>query len=78
MATHVSHGVLPLAVVGPLAKEMVSTLELSRAALDRVPLQPWGDFEGPSIESIVARIDRVLALHRDVQDELRVTKSAGA
>ncbi|HKZ97690.1 MAG TPA: hypothetical protein VJ045_11995 [Hyphomicrobiaceae bacterium] len=57
---------------------MVSTLELSRAALDRVPLQPWGDFEGPSIESIVARIDRVLALHRDVQDELRVTKSAGA
>lgn len=58
----------PLAIVGPVADAMVTSLELAREALTRCPLQSWGEEEGPAIGQIVAQIDRTLAL----QGELRL------
>ncbi len=59
-----------LVAVQPLARETRKALELAREALTRVPEQPWGEFDGPSIEQIVDRIDRVLKLEREVASEL--------
>ena len=46
----------------PVAREMRDSLALAREALARVPVQPWGEFDGPSLEEIIARIDRVLRI----------------
>ena len=63
-----------LVVAGPIASEIIAVLELARQALSRVDQQPWGEFEGPSIESIIRRISKVQALQDEFMSELTINK----
>ncbi|MEZ5776092.1 MAG: hypothetical protein R3D33_15715 [Hyphomicrobiaceae bacterium] len=45
----------------PLAGKRRETMALAREALGRVPLQPWGEFDGPALHDILSRLDEVLA-----------------
>lgn len=58
-----------LVIVGPVANEMIESLELARQSLER-SIGTWDDTEGPSVREVIARIDRVLALQGRIATDM--------